>query len=200
MTERLIPFEVWKSHRAVKLHLTTDYDGYLYNFSVSGNIQSFEKRKDKYNYDKISREYVTKDKIIQYIYANLLHDPSLWIGKFSKENYLKLVYSLESIEYVLQQDILKLSKIKSSLSEILFSKESIPVIVTELLGSRISFTTGICLDTYTQFTKYMNYDKLPPVWKDTAFRISKSQRLLENYISRQKIANIIKDNIQLCSK
>ena len=69
------PFEVYKTYVALKMHFTSDYDYFKYNGKVKAEPTSFETRKDKYHFYKMSKR---KD-WFNYILSNIVSDES-WIG------------------------------------------------------------------------------------------------------------------------
>ena len=52
----MTPFESYKTFLAVKSHFTTSYDYIKYNGKVNATQSSFEVRKDKYQYYKLSKQ------------------------------------------------------------------------------------------------------------------------------------------------
>ena len=54
MTE---PFDSYKLYNALRLHFETDYDAVKYNYKSNVSPQSFFKRKDKYLFAKVAKNY-----------------------------------------------------------------------------------------------------------------------------------------------
>jgi hypothetical protein len=81
------PYEAYKTFLAVKSHFTTSYDYIKYNGKVSASQHSFEVRKDKYQYYKLSKH---KDPL-QYLVANFVDGDLKWIGDLFREGLCRLV-------------------------------------------------------------------------------------------------------------
>ena len=55
-------FAAYALWNALKLHFTSDsYDYFKYNGKTSISVTSFENRKDKYHFYKLSRKFTNKD-------------------------------------------------------------------------------------------------------------------------------------------
>ena len=73
----MTPFESYKTFLAVKNHFTTDnYDYIKYNGKVGARQSSFETRKDKYQFYKLSKH---KDPL-KYLVANFVDGDLKWVG------------------------------------------------------------------------------------------------------------------------
>jgi len=89
----MTPFEVYCCYLALKNHFTKKtYDYFKYHGKVRTTIQSFNKRKDKYFFEKTSRQKSDAE-ILEYFVSNFIEcdDPQrLWIGSIIQsgdENY-----------------------------------------------------------------------------------------------------------------
>ena len=49
-------FECYSTYTALKLHFTSDYDYFKYNGKCNVTLSSFNKRKEKFFFKKLSRE------------------------------------------------------------------------------------------------------------------------------------------------
>ena len=75
-------YETFTTYQALKLHFTQDsFDYFKYNGKSNVSVTSFENRKDKYHFYKLSRRFAQKDDLILFVVANFLEDDSSWIGK-----------------------------------------------------------------------------------------------------------------------
>ena len=84
----MVPFDTYKTYLALKNHFTKDsYDYHKYQGKSRASLQSFYKRKDRYWFEKLSRQKEEKD-VIDFFVANFTtcSDPqTLWIGEIIKE-------------------------------------------------------------------------------------------------------------------
>lgn len=102
-------FELYQYYCAVKQHFTSSYDFFKYNGKVSANPSSFETRKDKFFFYKLTKKEDPKGKIL----ANLVNDPKVWIGDIADNEKCDSVYT----DWVARQQRLKYA-FKSDLSEL----------------------------------------------------------------------------------
>ena len=59
---------------AIKLHFTTDrYDVFEANGKVSGSKETFEKRNDRFLFEKIGRKFNEPRQLIEYFVANFAY-------------------------------------------------------------------------------------------------------------------------------
>ena len=77
------PYEAYKVYNSIKLHFETDsYDAIRYNFKTQITPQSFFKRKDKYFFAKVAKNY-GKD-LVHYFVSNFVRGSS-YIGEMLNE-------------------------------------------------------------------------------------------------------------------
>ena len=79
----MTPFDAYKTYLALKNHFTKpNYDYIKYAGKTRASIESFNKRKDKYWYEKLARQK-SDEQVKNFFIANFVEadDPSvLWIG------------------------------------------------------------------------------------------------------------------------
>jgi len=95
----LNPFECYSQYIALKRHFTSDYDYFKYQGKVNASETSFEVRKDKYFFYKLSKKKSPADILL----ANMLVNPKMWIGEILSEkgnhNYNEWRKRQESLFY-----------------------------------------------------------------------------------------------------
>jgi len=69
-------FELYAYYVAVKRHFTSKYDYFKYNGKTNVSVFSFENRKDKWHFYKLTKVDDAKGLIVSNIVAN----PNVWIG------------------------------------------------------------------------------------------------------------------------
>jgi hypothetical protein len=69
-------FNLYVFYLAVKRHFTSDYDFFRYNGKVNASQYSFENRKDKYQFYKLSKHKRAKELIL----SNVIANPDVWVG------------------------------------------------------------------------------------------------------------------------
>jgi hypothetical protein len=72
----MTPFETYVMYLAIKAHFSSTYDYHKYGGKMRVTQSSFESRKDKYMFYKLSK----RDNIEEYLVANLFEKPTMWVG------------------------------------------------------------------------------------------------------------------------
>ena len=179
MIPKVKPFDVYKSYLGLKNHFTKKtYDYHRYCGKSRASIQSFYRRKDRFFFEKLSRQ---KDdgEVIEYFVANFVScdDPqSLWIGQIMKEgedNYSNWKRKNQSMTYVFKNETMDLFEGKKFDDVFHIDGSRHPIIVKEHLANNVSLETLIILDRILGFKK--NFDKKlkDPVWEFLSMRIDK---------------------------
>jgi hypothetical protein len=105
-------YEAFSIYHVLKLHFTTNYDYFKYNGKCNITIETFEKRKDKYYFYKLSRKYDT-DEYKEFVISNLLNDPDSWAGNLltdeANEIHFNRMKRIQSLSYVFKNDCHELS-------------------------------------------------------------------------------------------
>lgn len=98
-------YELYVYYLALKRHFTTSYDFFKYNGKVKASAMSFENRKDKFHFYKLSKRKEAKDLIL----ANMLVSPDSWIGDLlepkADEIYKDWLKRKQSLTYQFKSDI-----------------------------------------------------------------------------------------------
>jgi hypothetical protein len=158
----MTPFQCAKCYLALKMHFTTDrYDIFKYNGRVSLSREGFEKRKDRYRLEKMSRQ---KDdaEIVQFFVANFSrkHDYSGLFDDQSETRFKQWAAYQESLSYNFGNEVKKLFEDAQEdgmcYNDVFFSDEhQHPPVLTAYLGKEISIETFIILDRLNSFTAKM---------------------------------------------
>jgi T4 gene Gp59 loader of gp41 DNA helicase len=102
-------YETFQLYNALKLHFNGSYDFFKYNGKSNISVDSFEKRKDKYHFYKLSRKYTNKEEMKNFLIANFVDNDQLWVGDLlgegAHQNYLRRQKAIQSISYVFENDI-----------------------------------------------------------------------------------------------
>jgi len=147
------PFESYKLYNALKLHFETDYDAVKYNFKSNVSSQSFFKRRDKYFFAKIAKQY-EKD-LKGYYIANFKHGISYvgeMVNEVGEKNYIEHKKTLESLTRVFQNDINKLSEQKMEFDDLFKSQDGQhPLIIQLWMQEEITLETVVILNSLIGF-------------------------------------------------
>jgi hypothetical protein len=101
-------YEAFSIYNALKLHFSQQsYDYFKYNGKSRISVSSFENRKDKYHFYKLSRKY-KEDEYINFLVANFILNDKTWAGDLLKDeaeaNYLRRMKYMQSMSYSFDND------------------------------------------------------------------------------------------------
>lgn len=148
------PYEAYKVYNSLKLHFETDsYDALKYNFKTHITPQSFFKRKDKYFFAKVAKNY-GKD-LVHYFVSNFVRGSS-YIGEMLNEggeqNYRDHKKIRESIHRTFEVDINKLVDLGYDFDKYFISEDGQhPMIVKIWMQEEISLETIVILNSLLGF-------------------------------------------------
>jgi hypothetical protein len=194
----LDPLNCYKTYLALKSHFTNkNYNYFTYNGKVKANIQSFYKRKDRFYFEKMSRQK-TDNEIVNFFVSNFAScdDPqSLWIGEIIKEgeeNYKNWMRRTQSLSYIFKDEV---SIFNSKNFDDMFKIEGNrhPKILKEFLQKKISLETMIILNKIIGYKKQFDKKLQDPVWEFVSMKIEKYTPFL--HIDSNKFKLILKECI-----
>jgi len=187
-------FEVYKMYLALKLHFTSDtYDYFQYGGNAKASQVSFDQRKDKFFFVKLSRKF--KDfELREFFVANLTAEDKVYPATLVREgakNYADYIKRKESLSYHFKEDVATLHDTHNRFDD-LFKVEGVhPPLLKSFLGGRI------CLETLTIFNKLFQYVpqfdkqiKEEIVWKPLRNKVVKYDPFL--HIDMGKYKQIVK--------
>ena len=167
----------------MKNHFTNrKYDFFRYGGKSSATITSFNKRKDKYWFEKTSRKY-SDDEIINFLLSNFVttdNPKNLWIGEIinsGERTYSDWMRRQQSITYIFKEQSNELLG-NESLDRILECKKGHPVILKRFLGGSISLETFVIFDIIFQFSEIFDKKLKDPVWETVSLKIKKYKPFL----------------------
>jgi hypothetical protein len=190
------PFQVYTTYLAIKNHFTNkNYNYFTYNGKIKANIQSFYKRKDRFYFEKMSRQK-TDEEIIYFFVSNFAScdDPqSLWIGEIIKEGeetYKDWMRRTQSLSYIFKDEVsIFNSKNFDEMFEIEGNRH--PKILKEFLQKKLSLETMIILNNILGYKRQFDIKLQDPVWEFVSMKIEKYAPFL--HIDSNKFKSILKE-------
>lgn len=187
----MTPFEVYKKYIALKNHFTQkNYDYFKYNGQVKVNAQTFETRRDKYFFYKLSKR---KD-VEEFLLANLVDGSrDFWIGEMREhipeEIYRKWRKRKESLTYTFKEDI---SKMKDDFdSNFKVEKYGHPYLLRMYLRQEVCIETMIILDMLVDYANVWNKKlKNDLLWTEVYHIMSKYRPFLSIDLDKFKKVTI----------
>ena len=188
------PFDTYKAYLGLKNHFTKEkYDYVKYCGKSRASLESFYKRKDRFFFEKISRQK-NDDEVIDFFVANFVscNDPqSLWVGEIMRngeDNYINWKRRTQSLSYVFKEEVENIFSGKDFDKMFEVKGTTHPQIIKEHLQENISLETLIILEKILGFKK--NFDKKldDPVWKFLSMRMKKYNSFLNiNVLQYRKL-------------
>ena len=176
---KVTPFETYQTYLSMKSHFTNGkYDFFKYGGKSRATMTSFNKRKDKYWFEKTSRKYSDKQ-ILDFLLANFViadNPQNLWIGEIinsGERTYAEWMRRQQSLTYLFKEQSRELLS-NESLNEVLRCfKNKHPIVLKKYLGGEISLETLTILEKIFSFVKDFDKKLDDPVWESVSLKIKK---------------------------
>lgn len=184
-------FEAYKLFLALKAHFTTDYDFFKYNKKLKASVAGFEKRKDKYKFEKLAKHKDLED----FLVSNFICDRT-WIGDIlseeAEENFLEWQKRTQSLSYIFKQELEPYMVEFKTLFKVV--KGQYPRIFILYKQGKISLETLVILDDILTLVSRWNTMIVDTVvWPIHRDRILKYRPFL--HYDKKKITKILKEMV-----
>lgn len=176
-------FQAYKFATAVKLHLTTDrYDVFESNGRVSGSRSTFEKRNDRFLFDKLGRRFDTPRELIEYLVSNIAYGNKNVVYSSESDEYFDVWQKRkESRTYTFKQQLEYINSFLESSNlkyEDLFKiEDNAPELLKLYVGGHIHLETMVILDDFENFLP--QWDSLMLVWGDQIRILKKIKKFVK---------------------
>ena len=185
------PFETYQHYLSLKNHFTNPkYDFFKYGAKTRASIASFNKRRDKYFFEKTSRKYSDKE-VVDFLVSNFVasDNPSnLWIGSLingGEQVYTEWMRRQQSLSYLFKEQSNELFS-QTKLEDALNCSKGHPPILKSFLSGKICLETLVIYDKIFGFSKKFDKKLLDPVWETVSLKISKYAPFLNIDIFQSK--------------
>ena len=172
------PFETYQHYLSLKNHFTNPkYDFFKYGAKTRASVTSFNKRKDKYWFEKTSRKYSDKE-VVDFLVSNFTatdNPQNLWIGEIinsGERNYSEWMRRQQSLTYLFKEQSNELLS-ENELESLFNCIKGHPLILKKFLSGNVSLETLTIFDKVFHFSK--NFDKKldDPVWESVSLKLKK---------------------------
>lgn len=187
----MIAFEAYNIYNGLKLHFSSEqYDFFKYGGKVKITPAGFERRKDKFWYEKLAK----KPDLINYIVANLIDgDRAKWIGGLLTDTECERIYIAwckrqQSITYHIENQITILQPKFDDNFKVIESYH--PFILMRFLGNELSYETLIILNDLCNF--FSDWDtklKDDVIWPTVRLRCYKYRPFIS--YDKEKIRKVL---------
>jgi hypothetical protein len=186
------PFEVYKNYLAFKNHFTKkEYDYFKYCGKSRASLDSFHKRKDRFFFEKTSRQK-SDDEIKYYFVANFVEcsdSQTLWIGEIIKNGestYKEWMKKIQSLSYLFQTEV-NIFINKENFNQLFECKKGQhPELLKMYLQKAITLETMVILDAILNYVKDFDSKLTDPVWETVSLKIKKYTPFLNIDVAKYK--------------
>ena len=162
----------------MKSHFTNPkYDYFKYGGKSRATMSSFNKRKDKYWFEKTSRKY-SDEEVLNFLLANFVNTnnpQNLWIGEIinsGERTYAEWMKRKQSMTYIfkeLSENLLS----EIDLEELFNCSKGHPLVLKRYLGGELSLETLAILEKIFSFAKDFDQKLKDPVWETVSLKLKK---------------------------
>ena len=193
------PFETYQHYLSLKNHFTNPkYDFFKYGAKTRASVTSFNKRKDKYWFEKTSRKYSDKE-VVDFLVSNFTatdNPQNLWIGEIinsGERNYAEWMKRQQSLTYLFKEQSNELL-LENELESLFNCTKGHPLILKEYLSGRLSLETFVIYDKIFRFSENFNKKLTDPVWETVSLKLKKYSPFLNiDMFQYKKILRAIVD-------
>ena len=175
---KVTPFETYRTYLSMKSHFTNPkFDFFKYGGKSRATMTSFNKRKDKYWFEKTSRKY-SDQQVLDFLLSNFViadNPQNLWIGEIinsGERNYADWMRRKQSLTYLFKEQSEKLLS-ENELETVFDCSKGHPVILKRYLGGEISLETLTIMEKVFSFVKDFDKKLTDPVWETVSLKIKK---------------------------
>jgi hypothetical protein len=188
----MTPFDVYKTYIALKNHFSKpNYDYIKYAGKTRASLEAFNKRKDKYWYEKLSRQK-SDDEIKNFFISNFVSvdDPGrLWIGELirtGESTYNEWGKRNQSLKYIFKEQSEEMLS-EYTLIDLFDASRQHPPVLKKFLSGKICIETLVLYDKIFLFGKTFDKKLLDPVWETVSLKIKKYSPFLNIDVKPYKI-------------
>jgi hypothetical protein len=201
MIYQVTPYEVYQKYLSLKQHFNKkDYDYFKFQGRVRANESSFEKRKDKHHFIRLSKIYKDEE-LTKFFVSNFVVSKDLWVGNATsaegRQNYIAWKAKIQSLPYVFENEVEAMFDENETFNDIFNVEDGQhPPIVRHVFGEEISLETFIVLDSILNFSSKFN-EKIEEtiIWPNLYSMINKYAPFV--VVNKQKYVDILKKQVEL---
>ena len=201
MIYQVTPYEVYQKYLSLKQHFNKKgYDYFKFQGKVRANESSFEKRRDKHHFIRLSKIYKDEE-LTKFFVSNFVKSKDLWVGNATspegRSNYIAWKTKIQSLPYVFENELEEMFDENENFNDIFNVEDGQhPPIVRHVFGEEVSLETFIVLDSILNFTSKFN-EKIEEtvIWPEL-------YSMCNNYapfvvVNKQKYVDILKKQVEL---
>ena len=161
----MIPLDVYRTYLSVRNHFTNDnYNFFKFGGKTKASSSAFEKRRDRYIFDKVSKDY-KDDEVALLFVSNFVAKEKFWKGNALSEEsrniYTMWRKKIQSLSYIFENDV---KVIIDEINDREIDFDSVfkiqdgqhPIILRLTLADRISLESFLILNKILDFFPQFN--------------------------------------------
>mgnify|MGYP001245124476 FL=1 len=175
---KVTPFETYQAYLGMKSHFTNPkYDFIKYGGKSRATMTSFNKRKDKYWFEKTSRKYSDQE-VVDFLLSNFVNatnPQNLWIGEIinsGERTYAEWKMRQQSLTYMFTEQSENLLS-ENDLEKVFNCSKGHPIVLKKYLGGEISLETLSILEKVFSFKGKFDKKLKDPVWETVSMKLKK---------------------------
>ena len=175
---KVTPFETYRTYLSMKSHFTNPkYDFIKYGGKSRATLTSFNKRKDKYWFEKTSRKYSDQE-VVDFLLSNFVNatnPQNLWIGEIinsGERTYADWKMRQQSLTYMFTEQSNTLLS-ENDLEKVFNCSKGHPIVLKKYLGGEISLETLSILEKVFSFKGKFDKKLKDPVWETVSMKLKK---------------------------
>lgn len=176
-------FQTYKYFMAIRLHLTTDrYDLFEANGRVAGTRKTFEKRNDRFLFQKIGEKFNTPRELIEYFVSNIAYgNMSVIYSAESDEYYQQWLYRKESRTQLFKTQLSQIYNYlelnRKSYKNLFDIDQQVPELLNLYVGGHVHLETVVILNDFENFLP--TWEPLCMVWGDQLRILNKIKKFVK---------------------
>lgn len=186
-------FEAYQEYQALKRHFTTSYDYIKYKGKTKVKYENYEKRNDRYFYEKLAK----KSDLHNFLISNLIVNSKIYIKDLTSDPRCDIIYKnwsneIQSLTYKFKSD---LDKLNPDFDLNFRWIDGHPFLLKLYIMNSISIGTFCILLDLTKADSVWNQKmESDPLWSDIKFKIEKFKPFLE--YDEEKMKDIVIEKFQ----
>ena len=185
------PFETYQHYLSLKNHFTNPkYDFFKYGAKTRASVTSFNKRRDKYFFEKTSRKYSDKE-VVDFLVSNFVassNPQNLWIGEIinsGERTYAEWSKRQQSLSYLYKEQM-EVFFSENKLEDAFNCSKGHPPILKKFLGGDVSIESLSICEKIFCFREKFDKKLDDPVWQTVSLKLKKYIPFLNIDVFRYK--------------
>ena len=193
-------FQTYKYFMSIKLHFTTDnYDVFESNGRISGSIATFNKRNDKFLFEKIGRKFDKPRELIEYLVSNFAYGNTNVIYSSESDEYFHTWNKRkESRTHLFKQQLADISnhleQNKMKYEDLFCIDNNVPELLKLHVGGFVHLETIVILNDFESFLS--GWEPLVMLWGNQIRTMNKIKKFVKYDKSKiESIYNMFKEQL-----